>query len=147
MPEIIIGIDPDSDKHGVARYFRGELVVLERMNLMDMIPLIEFTKRCEYEIEFHLEDVCANNAIFSKPGVANQKANLAVARGIGKCQQSQVELERFLNYYNIKIVKHKISKMWKKDKKQFEMVTGWKGRSNEDTRSAAYFGWLGLNIK
>ena len=28
-------------------------------------------------------------------------------------------------------------------KKQFEKVTGWTGRSNEDTRSAAYFGWLG----
>jgi len=43
------------------------------------------------------------------------------------------------------MVRHRVSKMWKKDKKQFELVTKWTGRSNEDTRSAAYFGWLGCN--
>ena len=62
---------------------------------------------------------------------------------IGLCKQSQVELERMLSHYGIKIVKHKISKTWKKEKAQFQAVTGWKGQSNEDTRSAAYFGWLG----
>ena len=34
---------------------------------------------------------------------------------------------------------------WAKDKARFEKVTGWKGRSNEDTRSAAYFGFLEIN--
>jgi hypothetical protein len=43
-------------------------------------------------------------------------------------------------------VRHKVSKKWKDaaGKKEFERVTGWKGRSNEDTRSAAYFGYLGV---
>ena len=60
-------------------------------------------------------------------------------------QQSQSELEGLFLYWDIKVVKHKISKMWKKDKNQFEKVTGWTDRSNEDTRSAAYFGFLGLS--
>ena len=32
----------------------------------------------------------------------------------------------------------------KHGKIEFESVTGWTGRSNEDTRSAAYFGMLGV---
>ena len=97
------------------------------------------------DIEVHIEDVCANNAVFMKP--ANSKKSIAEAkargRTLGMCQQSQIELERLIEYWDIKIVKHKTSKMWKKDKKQFEMVTGWVGRSNEDNRSAAYFAFLG----
>ena len=64
---------------------------------------------------------------------------------IGRCQQSQSELMRFLDEYKIKYVLHKPQKNnWAKNKHQFEKVTGWVGRSNEDTRSAAYFGFLGL---
>jgi hypothetical protein len=95
----------------------------------------------------HIEDVKANNAVFMKPQKMTQKLlGEAKARGrtLGMCQQSQTEVERLIDIWDIKIVKHKISKMWKKDKAQFEKVTGWTGRSNEDTRSAAYFGFLGL---
>ena len=69
---------------------------------------------------------------------------MSIARRLGMVQQSQSELERMLIRFNIVPTKHKISKMWKKDKAQFEKVTGWTGRSNEDTRSAAYFGFLGI---
>ena len=99
------------------------------------------------DIEFHIENVCANNAVFMKPKKSYSGKDLAEvkarSRTLGMVQQSQKELERFINHYGIKIVHHKISKIWKKDKGQFEKVTGWVGRSNEDTRSAAYFGWLG----
>jgi hypothetical protein len=75
---------------------------------------------------------------------ANIHIKLKMAQSIGMCKQSQIELERLFESKGVKVVKHKISKMWKKDKAQFEKVTGWTGRSNEDTRSAAYFGFLGL---
>ena len=34
---------------------------------------------------------------------------------------------------------------WANNKAQFERVTGWTKRSNEDTRAAAYFGYLAVN--
>ena len=143
MDKIIIGIDPDSDKHGVAIYRDSKLIKLESLRLIDLIELLN--KPCTADsIGLHIEDVCANNAAFIKKGVKNAAASTAINRSIGKCQQAQIELERIASHYGIKIVKHKISKIWKKDKAQFEKVTGWVGRSNEDTRSAAYFGWLGL---
>ena len=39
---------------------------------------------------------------------------------------------------------HKISKEWKEGAgiEKFKQVTKWTARSNKDTRSAAWFGWL-----
>lgn len=138
---IIIGVDPDSAKHGVAWYINGKLVELYSFTLIDFLEMLDSIIGSD-DIEIHIEDVCANNAVFNI--AKNHKVAGAMGRSIGKLQQSQVELERLFDYLEIKLVKHKISKMWKKDKAQFEKVTGWTGRSNEDTRSAAYFGWLGL---
>lgn len=146
MSKIIIGIDPDSKAHGVAVYYGGQLRILDCKCLMDIYTfldesIVSHAINNEMEVEVHMEDVCANNAIFR--GGNGLKIQQSIARRLGMVQQSQTELEGLFLYWDIKVVKHKISKMWKKDKAQFEKVTGWKGRSNEDTRSAAYFGWLG----
>lgn len=150
MGKIIFGCDPDSDQHGIAIYINGILDALLSMNSLEVFFYLDGLVNCvkgKQEIEFHIEDVCANNSTFKKIGVKNAIANQAVTRGIGKCQQAQIELERVLKHFKIKVVKHKISKMWKKDKAQFEKVTRWKSRSNEDTRSAAWFGYLGSTSK
>ncbi len=149
MTKYVIGCDPDSDKHGIATYEDGKLTRLDSMSLMQLMTyLSNLNESCAFGewIEFHMEDVCAQNAAFRKSGVKNAKAGTAINRSIGKCQQAQVEVERMLEHIGIEFTKHKISKAWKNQdgKKQFESVTKWKGRSNEDTRSAAYFGYLGL---
>lgn len=142
MAKIVIGIDPDSKAHGVATYVDGRISTLENLTLVEIMIKILKAQRLESNvIEFHIEDVCANNAIFR--GGNGIKVQQSIARRLGMVQQSQAELERLAVHLDVKIVKHKISKMWKRDKAQFEKVTGWSGRSNEDTRSAAYFGWLG----
>lgn len=152
MSKIIIGIDPDSKAHGIAVYYDGKLEFLVSVSLMDFITLLRshvIQKSIEtgWGIEAHIENVKGNNSVFMKPQKMTQKLlGEAKARGrtLGMCQQSQSEIERVIAHFMIPMKKHKISKMWKKDKAQFEKVTGWTGRSNEDTRSAAYFGFLGL---
>lgn len=145
--KVIIGIDPDSKAHGVAIYdSSGSLTTLQNYTLPEFYELLRCYSRYEGGVIVHIEDVCAQNAAFSKKGIKNQRAATAVNRSIGRCQQAQIELERFCEYEEVEVVKHQISKCWKsqRGKAQFEKITGWKGRSNEDTRSAAYFGWLGL---
>ena len=149
---IVIGIDPDSDKHGVAIYENNKLTSLSMMTIVDFFDLLQFTwsgEKLYSNIIISIEDVCASNAVFVKPKLSYSGKDLAEvkarSRKLGKCQQSQIELEELFQWYGIKVIKHKISKAWKKDKDLFEKITGWKGRSNEDTRSAAYFGYLGLN--
>lgn len=140
----IIGIDPDSDRHGVAIYLNGKLFNLFSFTLIDLWQHIDILG--SENIEVHMENVCGNNAAFQKKGINNARAGNNVARSLGKCQQSQVELERLFKWMGVKVVLHPISKNWK-DKlgiKAFKYYTGWARRSNEDTRSAAYFGWLGV---
>jgi hypothetical protein len=144
---IIIGIDPDSKAHGVAFYCEEGLYLLESLSLMelnDAIIRIKALRRYQ-DIEMHIEDVCGvSYSGFHYKKKESQEIRAKKSENVGMCKQAQKEVERLAEYHNIEVVKHKISKCWKKeDKKQFELVTGWNGRSNEDTRSAAYFGWLG----
>ena len=153
MKKIIIGIDPDSDKHGVAGYSGGKLTHLECMSLRGIIDLIMPLDKDK--IEFHIENVCASNQIFtssipsyrSMTRAKQEQALQSRARKLGKCQQAQIELERELKNLNVSIYHHKISKNWKDSKTGkllLEQDTGWTGKSNEDTRSAAWFGYLGV---
>ncbi len=142
MSKVVIGIDPDSDKHGVAVYRDGVLHELKSLNNLDISMRLD--EKCwGDDVTFSIEDVNGVSAAFgARDSGHNVHVKLKMAQSIGMCKQSQIELERMLKDSYVKVAKHKISKMWKKDKTQFERVTGWTGRSNEDTRSAAYFGWL-----
>ena len=144
MSKIIIGIDPDSKAHGIAVYRDGYLMSIHCMTLPQVYTMFYDFYRGEKDITVHIEDVNAVSAAFNaRDRKTNINVKLKMAQHIGMCKQSQIELERLFDFLEVSVVKHKISKMWKKDKAQFELVTGWIGRSNEDTRSAAYFGWLG----
>lgn len=146
MSKISIGIDPDSTAHGVAIYIDGKLSVLKSMPLMELFAFITMDDFNIEDATAHIENVCGQNAAFYKKGVKNAAAGTAINRSIGKCQQAQLEVERMLGWVGVEVVRHRISKSWKdkNGKKKFELATKWKGRSNEDTRSAAYFGMLGV---
>jgi len=146
MSKIVIGVDPDSDKHGVAEYWDGKLVNLYSMRLMDLRDLLEDIKPRD-SIEIHIEDVCGiSNSGFHVRAKDPLPVKLKKAENVGMCKQAQREVEYLAEYLGIKLIKHPISKRWKsqQEKIQFEKVTGWTGRSNEDTRSGAYMGYLGL---
>ncbi len=134
----VIGIDPDSKKHGVAIYEDGELIDLHMMKRAEVVMLAR-----ERECIISLEDVMANKFIYTRNIKQSMKVQATVAMHIGRCQQSMVELEDDLLSAGIKIIKHRPNKgNWAKKRDQFERITGWEGQSNEDTRSAAFFGHL-----
>ena len=150
---IIIGCDPDSKKSGMAEYMPNPsgigsmLVSLKSRSISHIFILFSYMHRNNIEAELHIEDL---NAISSNAFSVRSKDPLPVklkkAGNVGQCKQVQIEIERIAEHFNIKIVRHSVSKQWKDKygKSEFERVTGWIGRSNEDTRSAAYFGMLGV---
>lgn len=142
---IIIGIDPDSKSHGVAVYRDGKLDLLCSRQLFGLFDMIN-TLKGEGMVQIHIEDVCAINATFSKQFVKNRRAETTVSRSVGMCQQAQTEIERMAEYLGVPVVKHPISSKWKDAAtgNQIMAKLGWPGKSNEDTRSAAYFGYLGV---
>jgi hypothetical protein len=138
----VIGVDPDTDRHGVAVYDDGKLVSLLSLKRADLVSLAK-----EQECVISIENVIANNGVFIS---GNHKKSELVARyrTLGMLQRAMIELVDDLNGAGIPVITYAISSQWKTgeiQKKYFEQATGWTGRSNEDTRSAAYFGFLHVN--
>ena len=142
MNKLIIGCDPDSDKSGFALYEDGR-----RVNLKSMSD-IEFYEFCfthhQYKIELHIENVNGNRcSSFNWRPQDTKGVKAKKSEGVGKCKQAQVSVERIAEHFGIEIVRHPVSSKWKsqKEKAEFQQITGWTERSNEDTRSAAWFGY------
>lgn len=151
MSKIIIGCDPDSSKSGMAFYLDNTLCKLECMTLINIYFKFESLSQqwSDKEIELHIENV---NGISSNSFSVNRSDSLPVklkkAEHVGKCKQAQIEIERIAEHFDIKVVRHGVSKMWKDSKtgKAALANLGWHRQSNEDSRSAAYFGYLGVKL-
>lgn len=138
--KITIGVDPDAKAHGIAEYRDGKLVMLTTANNVD---LVLYLRELSGSIVLGIEDVKSQGFVYGRNVQASKAAQSKVARNIGQCQQAQIELMNWLDRLGIKYKLYKPTKYnWAKDKERFERFTGWAKRSNEDTRSAAYFGFL-----
>ena len=145
---LVIGVDPDSNKHGVAVYRDGSLCELLNLNTIQLYKHITDNEKVALsngEIVIHMENPKGRKGVFSQRTGFSKSQDLMIGQKVGMCKQAQTSVEQMADELGIKVVLHKNSRSWKKgnDKKLFERITGWTGRSNEDTRSAAFFGYLG----
>lgn len=143
MSKVIMGIDPDGKRYGVAIYRNSQLTELLNLNIIELYEHIAKMMKLD-DIEIHLEDVKRSKAVWHAQGMNKSVAAMA-AQKVGMCKQSQTCIEQLAEKLKIPVVLHRVSSQWKKgnDKKMFERITGWQGRSNEETRSAAWFGYQG----
>tara|TARA_R110002153_G_scaffold191269_2_gene344256 strand:+ start:16541 stop:16978 length:438 start_codon:yes stop_codon:yes gene_type:complete len=138
-----VGIDPDSQAHGVAVYDNAKLTQLHNLELLSLLDMLALLDKDDLLVS--IENVCANNFVYARNASLNKNIHAKVSLSVGRCQQAQVELQRGLDRLDIPYVLHKPQKgNWAKDKSIFERITGWDNRSNEDNRSAAYFGFLAI---
>ena len=142
---VIIGVDPDSSRHGVAVYLDGKIYDIRSASLFELFDIVK--SFCSLsDVQIHIEDVCAINATFGKQHVKNARSATTISRSLGMCQQAQKEVERMAEYVGVPVFKHPISKNWKESAAGSRALAkiGWHKSSNEDSRSAAYFGYLGV---
>ena len=142
--KIIVGIDPDSDRHGYAVYKDRKLIVCASACTVEIIQnyLPDFNPLATI---FSIENVMQNQFVYARNRKVTKAAESKVAMHIGRCQQAQLELMKWLDYYKIPYVLHAPQKgNWSDKKELFEKITGWTGRSNPDSRAAAFFGFLAL---
>lgn len=141
---IVIGCDPDSKAHGIAIYRDGKLEQLEQWDISAVLTFINGQKDLS-NIIFSIENVMKNQMVYARNRQSSKSAESKIAMHIGRCQQSQVELERVLTHFDVNFVRFPPQKgNWSdtKMKPLFKRLTGWNGMSNPDTRSAAFFGYL-----
>lgn len=143
LQRMVIGVDPDSAKIATAEYIDGKLDCLFTLLLPDLVYRILGAKEHGREVVVSIENVLANNFVYSRNNQSSKAAQAKVGISIGRCQQSQTELMRWLDHIKVPYVLHRPTRYnWHDNKSLFEKVTGWSKQSNDDTRSAAYFGWL-----
>lgn len=143
---IIVGVDPSSQEkgHGVAIYVDGKLEELLMLTTVRLVKEVVEVYKPD-NILFSIENVLANNRIWNKNKQSSTIGKERSGQFLGMCQVSQREVMSWLDYHCIKYFLHRPSKGdWKHVSREplFRSVTGWTGRSNKDTRSAAYFGYL-----
>lgn len=137
----VIGCDPDSAGFPIARFVDGKLEALEVLTTVQFCDLFRDSEtRPDL---FVIEDVQANKAIYARNDIGGRKVAQQIAQRVGMCKQMQTVAVSIADHYGVQVIPVKpTSANWANDKARFEAATGWTGRSNKDTRSGAYFGWL-----
>jgi hypothetical protein len=136
---MIIGIDPDLEKSGVAFFKNGQLTIVT----LGFYDLIE-KSRLDIEISNY------KNHYLIEAGWLNQKAswhtaqNKSVAAAIGRKVGENHAVGKLLAQcleamgHEVTLVKPTRSKL---DAKQFKAITGYEGRTNQEERDAAMLIW------
>lgn len=136
---LIIGIDPDTIKHGVAWVRDGQLVNLEKMATAELVARL-VNDASEQQLIIKLEDINIYKPVFQRPGM-NRNQMLRIAQNVGAVKYAASLLLAQLNAAGLimnmitPLPKAKSGKRYNKE--QFNKVTGWVGPSNGDTRDAA----------
>jgi len=139
---MIIGIDPDLVKSGVAVTEGGKILTLDAIRFFELCRFIDEHK---HQCVFHLEDVESNKPTFQRN--VNQSAMRKIAQNVGQVKAVCRLLVEYLDGAgaNYKLIKPLVGhvKRAKKDAEFFNKLTGWQGRSNEDKRDAALLALYG----
>lgn len=140
---MIIGIDPDLVKSGVAVVVDGKIITLDTMSFFDLCNFIDEHK---HQAVFHVEDVEINKPVFTRPGIspASMKKiaqNVGMVKAVARLLMEHLE-ETEANYKMIRPLVGPIKKA-KKDAEFFNRQTGWTGKSNEDKRDAGLLALYG----
>ncbi len=142
---LVIGCDPGSTKgHGIAVYRDGKLTELAMMRHEELRKWISSERSNIDHIAFSIENNLTSKSTWRASSAKSKPLAAKMGNGVGKLQWAQEVLHEMLDCYGIPYILQTPASTWKSGASadQFKMVTGWEGRSNEDTRSAAYFGWL-----
>ena len=143
---MVIGIDPDVDKSGVAIAIDGKLTELAALPFYD---LLEFIEQHRHTAHFVVEDVEWDRAVYTRPGT-NAPMMKKISQDVGKVKMVGRLIGVFLagcdaQFILVKPLKGPV-KLAKKDAKRFNKMTGWTGKSNEDKRDAALLALYGTGI-
>jgi hypothetical protein len=145
---LVIGIDPDLVKSGVAVSFNGSLSQLYALSFPE---LLEFAKSKYAEhgerVEFIVEEVEADKTTYNRKKT-NEHQMRKIAQNVGQVKGVKRVLVECLQHEGIAVrlvkpLKGVYKKKAKADAKFFNQLTGWTGSSNEDKRDAGLLALYG----
>ncbi|EPX3864195.1 hypothetical protein ACWY7A_003488 [Acinetobacter baumannii] len=135
--QIIIGIDPDLEKSGVA--ILGNDLQLKNLTFPETVELFrnEQDSIKKVVIEAGWENKKAN---FRVGGNHSRQVNEQIARRVGMNHATGILLAEIAQAMGIAVLLVKPTKS-KLNAEQFNKITGWQGRTNQEVRDAAMLVW------
>lgn len=139
---LVVGIDPDMDKNGVALVTDGRIDELHGMDFFQLQSFIDNNPDAVYVVE----DVEANLPVFNRQ--LTVKKNLKVAQDVGRVKGVARLIADYLERQDCRYIKVRPLtgrfKVAKKKADVFNRMTGWTGTSNADKRDAALLALYGI---
>lgn len=141
---MVIGIDPDLEKCGVAFVEDGLLTSLEAHGFFALITLIDLNPDAVYVVE----DVELNKAIYARHAGKNAKVRERIGQNVGQVKAVARLIAQYLElkdcrYQMVAPLKGRFKKA-KEDRALFNRITGWTGSSNADKRDAGMLALYGI---
>lgn len=136
---MIIGIDPDLDKSGIA-ILRDNSLELNNLCFVDTINLfIDFKDDIKKVV---IEGGWLNKKSNFHKFVGSPVAGERIAKNVGENHATGKLLVQVAESLGLKVLVTKPSKKTaKKDAKEFNRITGWQGTTNQEVRDAAMLIW------
>jgi len=141
----IIGIDPDMRKCGVCVYQGGKI---ETLMSEDVSQILHSIPDCVKGGEiFALENVTAIKTIYAKNRKGGQAVQSRIAQNVGMVKAAATIIQDYIEHHGgqVILVPPGIGKQTKNNAKLFTELTGYTGRTNEDTRDAYWIAKYAYN--
>lgn len=142
---LIVGIDPDTKKHGVAFMKDNRLLWLHNLPTESLVPALVGKAQSEPLI-IKLENINVHKPVFLRPG-QNRNQMMKIAQNVGAVKYAATLLIEQLTAAGLKV--NLVNPLPKSlsgkrfNQESFNNFTGWQGSSNGDTRDAAMIAWFG----
>lgn len=138
MEKITIGIDPDTDKNGVAVWSVTEkkFHLISGLKFWGLINLLKHHKSWGDDLFVLIDSghLIKKSNFHGSKGQSKQVGE-KIARNVGRSEQNGILIKDFCDRENIRCEFRKPSGKW--DSNYFKKVTGWQQRTNQDMRDAA----------
>ena len=134
-PYLLLGIDPDVSKSGVACWNQADKK-FEYITTMDFFDLLDLLKKHSFKEVVIEASWLISRVVYGKFDKQAQYKQMAISKAVGANRQIGKLLELFCKKYNIsyRLVKPTSSKV---DAETFKNLTKWEGRTNSEERDSA----------
>lgn len=139
---VVLGIDPDVRRCGVCALFDGVIDVLISEDTSQLINdfgrIINDNAKRNNHLVFAMEDVNQNGATYFRRGMSKQAIANRISQNVGMVKAAQIIMVDCIKFYGgeVLLVPPGIGKQTKNNAALFAELTGYKGKTNEDTRDA-----------
>lgn len=134
MKKLFIGIDPDTKKNGVAFWYKdSQKLELENLTFFELFEAIKNLKR-NFIIKVIVDAGWLNKSNFHVTGI-NKNINGKIGERVGANHETGKKIVEMCEYLGVEFELNKPTKS-KVNKDTFEKLTGYKGRTNQETRDA-----------